>query len=295
MSAKAVGWALEQKLGAAQKVTLIVLADCMNTETGKCCPGQAFIAERVGCSDRTIRVYLGQLEGAGLIRRIKRNHPVDGHRLSDGYVLAVGGALPAESSGRSAIPTGSGTTSQPEAQASGEPEGEPEVSLFAGARATDAGPKKKPITYRGRKVPKDQARLAETLLAHFASETKRSLPSYTGQGDPTPEIKQVVGAIMLHPDVGEPTWKRAISNTVQNPPSWVDGTIKLGHVFGGRAVAWALDNAGANGNGKGDHGTTGEVHPHAQRLVEEGVITAEQAVGMDGYEARRIRRKQEGW
>lgn len=116
MSAKAVGWALEQPLEPLPKIILVTLADCLNIETLKCIPSQEFLASRAMCSERTVSTHLKVLEEGGYLQRVKRNHPVTGYRLSDGYILA----LPESSSGR---PTGSATSRQPEAAASGqEPE-----------------------------------------------------------------------------------------------------------------------------------------------------------------------------
>lgn len=246
MSLRALDWALHVKIAPAPKVALMVLANCMNDETGKCCPSQAFIAERVGCSERTVRNYLQELEAAGLVTRVDRRHPVSGARLSNGYLLHVderaerpAEALPAESSGRT--PRKPRLPGPPESVSAAEPEVEPEsLSLRAGAR------ERKPVSYNGRRVPWATVNAAERLLAHFGEKTGSKHPPYTVHGKVRPELRQIIGALLDRDDVGEERWRRAIDNTVANPPDWVEGgKVRLGHVFGARAAQWALENAGA--------------------------------------------------
>jgi hypothetical protein len=78
MSARAVGWALEQPLEALPKIILVTLADCMNSETAKCVPSQEYLAKIALCSDRTVRTHLTALEEGGYITRVRRSHPATG-------------------------------------------------------------------------------------------------------------------------------------------------------------------------------------------------------------------------
>lgn len=246
MSAKAVGWALEQPLDPLPKIILVTLADCLNTETLKCYPSQQFIAGVARCSTRTVSTHLGQLEESGYLERVKRNHPVTGHRLSDGYVLG----LPETSSGR---PTGSPTQGQPEAAASGEPEGN-QKSLLPDGNRENAQARPKPVTYHGQRVPKEMVDSALRLLSEFNVVVRRNLGAYKTDGTASTSLKQIIGAMMEQPGTSEGQWVTAIRNVMMNPPDWVDGQLQLGHVFGPKASAHALSNTGqrSNGNAKID-------------------------------------------
>jgi hypothetical protein len=287
VSAKAVGWALEQRLQPAPKIALVVLADCMNNETKKCCPSQRFIAEHVGCSDRTVRTYLDTLESEGLIRRVPRRHPVSGARLSDGYILAVDGPLPEDPSGGD--PRKPGLPAPPEEAASGhEPEEEPEVLSLLGASASASEPKRKPVTYNGKRVPKEQVILAERLCEHYAAVTGKSTPAWTRTGDVTGPMKQIIGAIRVRDDVSEERWKRAISNTVANPPEWANGKVQIGTVFGLRAMEHALDNdGGSRHHAVGSSG--GDGYAEGARRVAERLKEAE---GIDSQAEMRKAREE---
>lgn len=141
-------------------------------------------------------------------------------------------------------------------------------TLFAHAPAREPEPKRKPVTYGGKAVPKEQALLAERVLEHYYSKRGSKRATRNQSGGATPDLKQVVGAIMLRPDVSEQRWLKAIDATFANPPDWVDGQPKLGHIFGARAVEWALENKGGNASANG--------------VGHQGVD--------DGYAARRARR-----
>lgn len=118
-------------------------------------------------------------------------------------------------------------------------------------------PKRRPVTYRGRRVPSHIAAGAVRLLVVFTEATGRSHPPFTGRGEPTPQLKQVVGAMMAREDVSTDEWAKAIEAVAENPPGFVDGELKLGHVFGERAAEWALaagrgeQRTSRNGGGRG--------------------------------------------
>lgn len=88
MSAEAVGWALKQSLDPPAKIILVTLADCMNTETGLCCPSQGFLAGVARCSKRTVIRRLTALEEEGYLQRSRRVDQA-GHRSTDSYVLGL--------------------------------------------------------------------------------------------------------------------------------------------------------------------------------------------------------------
>jgi hypothetical protein len=69
MSVSAIGWAIEQEVSdPSVKLTLILLANCMNAETGKCCPSLKYLASRCGQSERTVQRNLQRLVDEGLIQ-----------------------------------------------------------------------------------------------------------------------------------------------------------------------------------------------------------------------------------
>ena len=56
MSARLVGWALQQKgLDTQEKLLLVILADHFNDQEGAAWPSQARVAEMMGVSDRQVR------------------------------------------------------------------------------------------------------------------------------------------------------------------------------------------------------------------------------------------------
>lgn len=70
MSTHIMGWALRADVGdPIAKLVLIALADHAHNDGTNAWPSQSTIAEYVGCSDRTVRTKLAELESAGVIRR----------------------------------------------------------------------------------------------------------------------------------------------------------------------------------------------------------------------------------
>ena len=110
MSVQAMTWAWKQQLPMGPKAVLLAIANHADGE-GVCYPGQARIADMVGCNDRSVRKFVKHLEDAGLIERRQRRRP-DGSRTSDeyhliGYQPANGaGSQPANGAGSDPKPTG---------------------------------------------------------------------------------------------------------------------------------------------------------------------------------------------
>jgi hypothetical protein len=68
MSAKLVGWALEQEgLEPQEKLLLVILADHFNDKEGAAWAGQARIAKMMGVSDRQVRRLQVSLVDKGLL------------------------------------------------------------------------------------------------------------------------------------------------------------------------------------------------------------------------------------
>lgn len=73
MSNRAMLWAFEQKdLKPATKLILVFLADCHNGKTRRCDPKQDTIATKCNVGRATVNRHLSELEGRGLIQRIRR-------------------------------------------------------------------------------------------------------------------------------------------------------------------------------------------------------------------------------
>jgi Helix-turn-helix domain len=91
MSVSAIGWAIEQQVSdPSVKLTLILLANCMNAETGKCCPSLKYLAAKCGQSERTVQRNLQRLEDGGLIERTP-SFDKKGRQTSNAYKIADGG------------------------------------------------------------------------------------------------------------------------------------------------------------------------------------------------------------
>jgi hypothetical protein len=68
LSAKLVGWALEQEgLEPQEKLLLVILADHFNDKEGAAWAGQARIAKMMGVSDRQVRRLQVSLVDKGLL------------------------------------------------------------------------------------------------------------------------------------------------------------------------------------------------------------------------------------
>jgi hypothetical protein len=84
MSVFAIGWAIDQEVSdPSVKLTLILLANCMNDVTGKCCPGLRYLAERCGQSERTVQRNLQRLVDEGKVERRPRFHGTGRQGVND--------------------------------------------------------------------------------------------------------------------------------------------------------------------------------------------------------------------
>jgi hypothetical protein len=91
--------------------------------------------------------------------------------------------------------------------------------------------------------------LAERLLAAFKDRTGTAVRAFTRDGRATPELKRVIACVRLHDDATEERWMRGIASMAENPPEWVQGAMKVGHVFGENASQWTLDPERLTPNG----------------------------------------------
>ena len=87
MSHEATNWAIKQRgLKPTTKIVLWHLCDRFNPDYG-CFPSQDRLAEDCEISRSTLNEHLGQLEAAGLLRRVPRIHPVTRRQMPTRYIL----------------------------------------------------------------------------------------------------------------------------------------------------------------------------------------------------------------
>ncbi|MCC5967185.1 MAG: helix-turn-helix domain-containing protein [Natronohydrobacter sp.] len=87
MSHEATNWAIKQRgLKPTTKIVLWHLCDRFNPDYG-CFPSQERLAHDCEISRSTLNEHLGQLEAAGLLRRVPRIHPVTKRQMPTRYIL----------------------------------------------------------------------------------------------------------------------------------------------------------------------------------------------------------------
>jgi len=87
MSHAATNWAIKQRgLKPTTKIVLWHLCDRFNPDYG-CFPSQDRLAEDCEISRSTLNAHIGQLETAGLLRRVPRLHPVTKRQMPTRYIL----------------------------------------------------------------------------------------------------------------------------------------------------------------------------------------------------------------
>lgn len=298
MSFQATSWAVRQSTGhAGRKCVLLVVANHAMPD-GVCFPGRNTLAAECECRPETVTAHLAALEEQGLIARHQRRR-VNGSRTTDWIVLAPG----AKDRGEMHDPNpeeypdyicelatkGSGAISSPELHGglqvgiSGGPgQSEEQTTSLSMTTSgvqqtiTENGKKEDAraraqaramVTYQGKTVPKPVLADAECVLRTFNEVTGRKLGMRTARGSASPALTQVIGAMLARPEVSAEEWKTAIRHTADNPPSWVEGQLQIGHVFGPRAADCALANDGRVRQPRGRDGRTPEeVAASAARL-----------------------------
>ena len=87
MSHEATNWAIKQRgLKPTTKIVLWHLCDRFNPDYG-CFPSQDRLAEDCEISRSTLNEHLGQLEAAGLLRRVPRLNPITKRQMPTRYIL----------------------------------------------------------------------------------------------------------------------------------------------------------------------------------------------------------------
>lgn len=85
MSLEALSWAAKQNVKSIQKLTLMMLANRHNGDTGQCNPSHSLLAQDCGLSDSGVRKAVRELEGLGLLKIVKSFK--NGVQLPNQYIL----------------------------------------------------------------------------------------------------------------------------------------------------------------------------------------------------------------
>ena len=85
MSLEALSWAAKQNIKSVQKLTLMMLANRHNADTGQCNPSHTLLAKDCGLSDSGVRKAVRELAKLGLIKIISLSK--NGVKLPNQYVL----------------------------------------------------------------------------------------------------------------------------------------------------------------------------------------------------------------
>lgn len=200
-------------------------------------------SEEIGVSAKAARGALDRLRRDGIVVAIQNpadprdrtlwwriDHAVlepSGPSAPQGSSTASeGGPAATEGSSRAPVPS-------PASQAQTET-GRPEkTSEIARAR--------KPVTYQGKSVPAEVVDGAERALQVFCEATGRRIGAWKRDGGPSPDLKQVIGALLARPGVELEDWIAGVRAMAAAPPEWVRGPItQIGHVFGEKAADWTL-------------------------------------------------------
>lgn len=89
MSFQAMSWAVEQKLPSTKKIVLLMLANRVNSDTGKCVPKIKTLAEDCGLSESATKSALKELAELGLLKVHPRFY--EGQQLPNQYELCPDG------------------------------------------------------------------------------------------------------------------------------------------------------------------------------------------------------------
>ena len=84
-----MAWAAEQQLPATKKIVLLMLANRVNSDTGKCVPKIKTLADDCGLSESATKASLRDLVDAGLIKVHQRFY--EGQQLPNQYELSPDG------------------------------------------------------------------------------------------------------------------------------------------------------------------------------------------------------------
>lgn len=232
MSVKAMSWAWDQKgLSEGEKLLLMALADHADDD-GICWPGQKRLAEKVGCTDRTIRTRLTRMETEGLIRR-ERRKTQSGFRSSDRIFLHLPNSrLPENISGRD--------DGLPETAASALVE--PSVSVVTPLGNDDSIEKKEAppaLTVDKLKVTAHEWQLANGIIATFNKQAGTKFALRGSRGRPTEHLKRILRRVRDNPELSLLDHRELIVRICANP-WWKGKPGGVGVIYGPAAFGRCL-------------------------------------------------------
>jgi hypothetical protein len=267
-------WVRTRELPPITKLILLLTFDHAGTdEDGQWVAwvGNSSLAQEAGLAEgangsRTVRRHLADLELLGIVKREERFRR-DGSQSSNRVVLLARAGC--EDQGGGAGESGEAGLGSPPLKPQVKPQEKP-IPGRAGAR-TDV----RPVTFQGQTVPVEVVGAGERLLGVFASAAGRTISPRRGDGTASPALKQVVGALLAHPDVPEDTWAAAVRAAVAHPPDWVEGQLQTGHIFGEKASEWTLAAVTETGEARARQRRNG--HWTAEDYIEAGRRAGEKA------------------
>ncbi len=248
-------WIRRLRLEPAQKLMLMLVFDHAGPqEDGRWAawPSMGVLAEEAGWSSTaTPRKRLAELEELGHLMREGRergNGSTTSNRVVLLPVLSGEPASPSPATGSAGghhgIGGGAATGS-----AAHKPQGEAITGREARERAVANGDPLR-LTYRRKVVPEPTAHMAVRMLREYARAADQTVQAWKPSGEPTEDLKRVLGAVLDHPEVDGREWVGVIRAVLARP--WWEGAPSVGVVFGPRVVA---DNLRSPGRGGGKRKT----------------------------------------
>lgn len=225
MSIHVMSWVFkhsEAKLGA--RLALLVLADHAKDDGTNTYPSLATIAAEARLSRNGARECLKRLEEDG---SIVADGVADKGQVRWRVIMADEGVQNLEPPSSSLAEGGQAAWPEPSI----------EPSSSVGARASA-------VTIGGKRVPQVLVTRAEYALSVYGEGTGRKLRPYTAAGKPSEALKRILSRLVEYPDTDEAALTQIVRNALVNPPSWVEGQVQVGDIFGPKAFERALVNDG---------------------------------------------------
>lgn len=236
-------WAFGQRVGnPVRKLILTALAAKAESDTGYCYAAQEELASYAECDERTVRRHLAGLEESGMLTR-RHEYRQGGGRLADGFLLLDGRAsfwpdgtpIPDNLTG-TAYRTEEGVIPDRAASAL-----QPSTTTLDLSEERASAPV---VKVGGKVVPQPLVAQAERALAVYCDQTERKLRPYGATGKPSESLTRILSRLLDAEPMTNERVEEIVRNVLANPPSWVEGQVEIGDIFGPRAFERALSNDG---------------------------------------------------
>lgn len=211
-------------------------------------------SDEIGITAKQARGALDRLRSSGVVVGIQ--NPTDSRDRTlwwriDHAVLEGGDTDPGARSapeGSSGSPSGQLSTAPEGTSNAGASRGRTETTSETTVRETRERALSRPdqpkkFTHKGRKVTPELAASAARVLDVFNDVTGSTVKARKRNGDPTPDLKQVAGAMLDRDDVSEQEWAAGVRRMAECPPSWIEGEWIVGHMFGAKSSAHTVARA----------------------------------------------------